>query len=202
MVYIGIDLGGTNIAAGILDERNVLICKKSMPFPRGRGTQAVIDVCTALDRALLTEAALSDAEVSGVGTAVPGSVDIENGVVIDAHNLDFHHTPLAGLLHESLQKPIAVINDADAAALAEHGVGALKGTETSIMITIGTLHKEELLMPDGTKQIRDVVDIGATLDERIADGFYFGRSLRLVKHIFAHPELLDRPLGEDSGFEY
>ncbi len=72
----------------------------------------------------------------------------------------------------------------------------------SIMITIGTLHKEELLMPDGTKQIRDVVAVGATLDERIADGFYFGRSLRLVKHIFAHPELLDRPLGEDSGFEY
>lgn len=138
MVRVGYDIGGTNIAAGILDERNVLICKKSMPFPRGRGTQAVIDVCTALYRALLTEAALSDAEVSSVGTAVPGSVDIENGVVIDAHNLDFHHTPLAGLLHESLQKPIAVINDADAAALAEHGVGALKGTETSVMITIGT----------------------------------------------------------------
>ncbi|MBQ9414829.1 MAG: 2-oxo acid dehydrogenase subunit E2 [Clostridia bacterium] len=72
----------------------------------------------------------------------------------------------------------------------------------SIMITIGTLHKEELLMPDGTKQIRDVIDIGATLDERIADGFYFARSLKLIRHIFAHPELLDRPIGEASGFEY
>ena len=48
----------------------------------------------------------------------------------------------------------------------------------------------------------DVVDIGATLDERIADGFYFARSLKLVKHIFANPALLDRPLGEPSGFEY
>ena len=72
----------------------------------------------------------------------------------------------------------------------------------SIMVTIGTLHKEELLMEDGTRQIRDVIDIGATLDERIADGFYFARSLRLIKHIFAHPELLDKPLGEDSGFTY
>ena len=72
----------------------------------------------------------------------------------------------------------------------------------SIMITVGTLHKEEMLMPDGTKQIRDVVDFGATIDERIGDGFYFVRSLRLVKHIFAHPELLDKPLSEPSGFEY
>ena len=72
----------------------------------------------------------------------------------------------------------------------------------SIMITIGTLHKEEVLMPDGTRQLRDMVDIGATLDERIADGFYFARSLKLVKHIFAHPELLDQPLNVPSGFEF
>lgn len=72
----------------------------------------------------------------------------------------------------------------------------------SIMITIGTLHKEEMLMPDGHKEIRDVVDVGATLDERIADGFYFARSLKLIKYIFANPELLEKPLGENSGFEY
>ena len=72
----------------------------------------------------------------------------------------------------------------------------------SIMITVGTLHKEKLLMPDGSEQIRDVIDVGATLDERIADGFYFSRSLRLVKHIFAHPELLELPLNEESNFEY
>ena len=72
----------------------------------------------------------------------------------------------------------------------------------SIMITFGTIHKEELLMEDGHKEIRDVIDFGATLDERIADGFYFARSFKLVQHIFANPELLDKPLGEPSGFEY
>lgn len=72
----------------------------------------------------------------------------------------------------------------------------------SFMVTIGTLHKEEILMEDGTKQIRDVVDFAATLDERIADGFYFAKSLRLVKYIFKHPELLDKPLGEPSEFDY
>lgn len=72
----------------------------------------------------------------------------------------------------------------------------------SFMVTIGTIHKEEMIMPDGSRQIRDVVDFCATLDERIADGFYFVRSLKLVRHIFAHPEMLDRPIGEASGFEY
>lgn len=72
----------------------------------------------------------------------------------------------------------------------------------SLMITIGTIHKEELIMPDGSKAIRDVVDFGATLDERIGDGFYFARSLKMVKHIFANPEMLERPLNEPSGFEY
>ena len=70
------------------------------------------------------------------------------------------------------------------------------------MITIGTLHKEEVLTDEGKKEIRDMIDIGATLDERIADGFYFVRSLKLIKHIFAHPELLEKPIGENSGFEY
>ena len=72
----------------------------------------------------------------------------------------------------------------------------------SIMVTVGTIHKEKCVMPDGSEQLRDIVEIGATLDERIADGFYFARSLKLVKHIFAHPELLDCPLSEPSGFEY
>ena len=72
----------------------------------------------------------------------------------------------------------------------------------SIMVTIGTLHKEEVLMDDGTKQIRDIVSVGATLDERIADGFYFGRSLKLIKYIFENPEILEKPLNEPSGFDY
>lgn len=72
----------------------------------------------------------------------------------------------------------------------------------SIMITIGTIRKEQKLMDDGTTQVRTMVDIGATLDERIADGFYFARSLKLVKHICAHPELLERPLNEPSNFDY
>ncbi len=72
----------------------------------------------------------------------------------------------------------------------------------SIMITVGTLHKEEMLMENGTKEIRDVVDFGAVLDERIGDGFYFAKSLRLLRYVFEHPDLLELELGVPSGFNY
>ena len=72
----------------------------------------------------------------------------------------------------------------------------------SIMITIGTIHEEERLMPDYSKAIRKVVDLGVTMDERIGDGFYFARSLKLLHYICANPEILDRPIGEPSGFDY
>ena len=72
----------------------------------------------------------------------------------------------------------------------------------SIMITFGTVRDEEIVMPDGTREVRKVMDVGATLDERIADGFYFVRSLNLVKHMLKNPELFEKPLAEPSGFEY
>ena len=72
----------------------------------------------------------------------------------------------------------------------------------SFFLIIGTIHKKKMLMPDGTEEIRDVVDLGATLDERIADGFYFARSLKLIRYICAHPEMLDEPLGTPSNFDF
>jgi len=72
----------------------------------------------------------------------------------------------------------------------------------SFLLTIGTLHQEEVLAEDGHKEIRTLLPFTAILDERIADGFYFARSLKLVKHIMLHPEMLDDPLGTPSGFEY
>lgn len=73
---------------------------------------------------------------------------------------------------------------------------------TSVLITIGTIHKAPLWHEDGSMEMRDFVDIGATLDERIADGFYFARSLKLIQHICSHPELLELPLEESSHYEF
>ena len=71
----------------------------------------------------------------------------------------------------------------------------------SIMVTIGTIHKEEVFQPDGSRAVRDIVDVGVTLDERIADGFYFGRSWKIVQYLLSNPELLDRPLKEKIDYE-
>lgn len=72
----------------------------------------------------------------------------------------------------------------------------------SIVLTVGEIHKDWIPDADGNPAARDVVNIGVTVDERIADGFYFARSLKLIKHLFAHPELLDLPLNEPLHFHF
>ena len=66
----------------------------------------------------------------------------------------------------------------------------------SVMITIGTLHKEQKLMEDGEWRERDVINCTFTLDERLADGFYYAKSLRIVKYLLEHPESLTEPISE------
>lgn len=63
----------------------------------------------------------------------------------------------------------------------------------SIVLTIGKVHKEQVIDEEGNSSIRDIVNIGATVDERIADGFYFARSIRLIEAILQQPELLEQP---------
>lgn len=71
-----------------------------------------------------------------------------------------------------------------------------------IVITIGEAHKETVFNENGEPEVRDMMSIGVTLDERIADGFYFARSLKLIKHLFKNPQLLDKTLGEEIDFEF
>lgn len=71
----------------------------------------------------------------------------------------------------------------------------------SIMITVGVIHKEQRVMADGSVAVRDVVNLGLTADERIADGFYFAKSLKLAEYLLQNPTLLDKPLKEDIPYE-
>lgn len=72
----------------------------------------------------------------------------------------------------------------------------------SIMITLGTIHKSQVVLPDGSVEIRDFIDLGTTVDERIADGFYFAQSFKLLNYLCQHPEFLDKPLEEESNYDY
>lgn len=64
----------------------------------------------------------------------------------------------------------------------------------SIVITIGKVHKEQVIDDEGNSSIRDIISVGAAVDERIADGFYFARSIRLINSILQHPESLELPI--------
>lgn len=71
---------------------------------------------------------------------------------------------------------------------------------TSFVVTLGKLHKEEVIAENGERELRDMLELGATVDERIADGFYFAKSVRLLNYVISWPELLWRPLSEEIEF--
>ncbi len=138
MYYIGIDLGGTNIAVGIVDSTGRMIAKKSTPTGAGRSEDAVIADMAGTALSLLEEAGLSLAEIRSVGVGSPGSVDPETGTVLSACNLNFTNTRLAEKLKQHIDKPVFVENDANCAAWAEAKAGAAAGVRDSVMITLGT----------------------------------------------------------------
>ena len=70
------------------------------------------------------------------------------------------------------------------------------------MCVIGEKKKVTRLELDGSKTVHEEVEIGLTLDERIADGFYFARSLKVVEYLFAHPEIMEEPFANPTGYVY
>ncbi len=139
MVYIGVDLGGTNIAVGIVDEHSNILLKGSVPTEAGRGNTAVIRDMCALAEQLLTQLGLTVADVAAAGIASPGSILPEEGVVERSDNLHFFRFPIVEVFRSFLPiEKIYLENDANAAAWAEAIAGAAKGTDNSVMITLGT----------------------------------------------------------------
>lgn len=141
MYRIGVDLGGTNIAVGLVDEKFNIVVKKSLPTGVERGADAIVaDIATLCGRVCEAKGvALS--QVGGIGIATPGIANDKDGVVEYANNLPFRKFPIAKLLSEKLGFDLAKIkiaNDANAAAWGEAVAGAAQGTSNSIMITLGT----------------------------------------------------------------
>ncbi len=139
MYYIGIDLGGTNIAAGIVDENCKILFKGSVPTLANRDGKLIIKDMAALCQRLLDEAGLTVDDIEYAGIATPGTANSETGVVEYANNLPFKNFPIADLLKEYLGvKTVYIENDANAAAKAEAVAGAARGSKYSVMITLGT----------------------------------------------------------------
>lgn len=138
MYRAGIDLGGTNIKAGIVDENQKILVEDSVPTRVERPYQEIIKDMADLVKNLLNKIHATDAELSGVGVGSPGTVDAANGVVLYSNNFDWDNVPLAAELGKYFTCPIKVSNDANCAALGEVKAGAAREIKNAILITLGT----------------------------------------------------------------
>ena len=139
MYYLGIDLGGTNIAIGIVDENLNIVLKDSVKTLTSRPTNEIIDDMAALCKSLVERAGISFEEIEYLGVAAPGSIDPVNGIVRYSNNVKMSNYPLADELKNRLPiKKVYLENDANAAALGEAKAGAGKGYSDLVMITLGT----------------------------------------------------------------
>lgn len=137
MYYIGIDLGGTNVAAGVTDKDGRLLGKASIPCPRG--AEAIADAMAQSARLAAQEAELPLEQCGSVGVASPGTIDPAEGMVFHAFNLGLENVPLARMVSERLGGiPTYLENDANAAALGEFVAGAGVGRKSLVAITLGT----------------------------------------------------------------
>jgi len=139
MYNLGIDLGGTNVAAGVVDENYKIVGKYSVPTNAAAGIDAIIDNIKAAALGAIEAAGITLCDIGSIGIGSPGAINAKDGIVDFAANLGFDHTPLADLVSKKLDgKPVHVENDANVAAYAEYVAGAAKGVENSVTITLGT----------------------------------------------------------------
>ncbi len=139
MYSIGIDLGGTNIKAGICDTDGKIIKKKSVPNESSYSADDVVDAMARLCFDLLEEASLSHEDIDYVGIGAPGTADLEKGELVFANNLPFMHYPLSKEFSDRFySKKVYLENDANAAAYGEVICGGAKGAKQAIVVTLGT----------------------------------------------------------------
>ena len=136
--YAGIDLGGTNIAVGIVDENYKIIGRGKMKTDATRAAELIADDMATATRAAVQDANIDISQVEWVGIGTPGTVNQTTGEIEYANNLYFRNVPMVKMLEERLGKRIYMENDANAAVYGEALAGAAKGRSNVIGITLGT----------------------------------------------------------------
>lgn len=127
--YIGVDIGGTNIKAGVVDENAQLVSKISLKTNAADGYKSVLAVIIdAVEQAVQLSGEDID-RIKTIGVGCPGTMDNENGTVLYSNNLHWENVPLAKDLAEHFGKRIILENDANVAAYGEYLAGAAKGAK-------------------------------------------------------------------------
>lgn len=136
-MYIGIDLGGTNIAAGLVSDDGKILVQDSTPTLSERPIGEIVKDMAMLCERLAQKHGISLSEVTAIGIGSPGSIDFENGIVAYSNNLKMNNFPLAEELSKLTGLTVKVDNDANCAAMGEYTVSG-NGSKDFILVTLGT----------------------------------------------------------------
>ena len=138
MLYIGIDVGGTTIKAGVVDEGGNILFKHTCPTGIERGYGPMIRDMAQLGIAAVEKSGHAMAEVKAIGIGIPGIMDQQTGIVPFCTNLCWHDVPIIEEMKKYTDVPVFVDNDATVAGLAESVAGVSAGLKNSVFITLGT----------------------------------------------------------------
>jgi len=138
MKRIGIDVGGTNLKAGLVDENGSVLVSRKMKIASIEDSEALAWTLAQMAQDLAADGGVPIGEIASVGVGVPGAVEIHTGTVLYTCNLPLRNVPLRRLFHRYLNLPLYVENDANCAALAEYYAGAGQGSKRFVTVTLGT----------------------------------------------------------------
>ena len=137
MYYVGVDLGGTNIAAGLVDESGKIISQSHVPTIKERHPDEIVADMAMLAKKVTEDAGVKLEEVVAVGIGCPGTVNSATGEVVYSNNIVMEHYPLAEVFKKHLDLPVVLENDANAAALGEYMTLEEK-VNSFVFMTLGT----------------------------------------------------------------
>lgn len=138
MYYIGIDVGGTNLVAGLVDENGRILDKVSHPVDKTMTAEELCAELARLAQKVCEMGAIEYSQVEAVGVGLPGLVDNEKGIVVRTPNMAFENTPFRELFQQVWDIPVFLGNDANCAAIGEYWSGAAKGCDPAVVVTLGT----------------------------------------------------------------
>lgn len=138
MYTIGVDLGGTNIDVGVVDENHNIVAQAHTPTLARRPASEVLDDIARTVREAASAAGLEPGDIRALGIGSPGTCDAEKGEVLNAHNLGWFGVPVRDELERRTGLRVYIGNDADCAALGETVAGTARGCSDVLMVTLGT----------------------------------------------------------------
>ena len=138
MYYVGVDVGGTNLVAGLMNENCEILDKASHPVDHSQTPEQLCGEIVRLAKQVCQSGGVTEKEVRAVGIGLPGQVNNKTGIVVRTPNMPFQNTPVRQLFQRQWDMPVFLGNDADCAAIGEYRSGSAKGCSPAVTVTLGT----------------------------------------------------------------